>query len=391
MDKKKEKIFTKDTILVMIVTFLFQFSVMSLNPLINGYAQNLGASSAFAGVIVSVMSITSMFLRPIAGNLSDRFSKFSLTLIGGILSLVGILGYIFTPSAGLLLIFRLINGIGMVLCTVCLATWLSFLVPRDHVGQAMGYYGLLNATSMALAPFVSINIYPVIGYRLTIGLSAVANLMMIILIQFIGNHVRPKNSEINDRPGFKIIQKDVLPVAVIISLLSIPYFATQADIVSYASERHLNISVGSFFLIYAIVLFIVRIALKNLFDTVPYGKWFWVCSLATVIYLIFLTIMDNNWLMGLAAAGLAIGYGIMFSVSQSTALLLAPMSQQGLASSTFYLGLDIGMAVGPILGGLIANYLSLKLYYPIMLVIIPIIVVLYLKNKTKLNNAINQH
>ena len=95
--------------------------------------------------------------------------------------------------------------------------------------------------------------------------------------------------------------------------------------------------------------------------------------------------------MGLAAAGLAIGYGIMFSVSQSTALLLAPMSQQGLASSTFYLGLDIGMAVGPILGGLIANYLSLKLYYPIMLVIIPIIVVLYLKNKTKLNNAINQH
>lgn len=71
MDKKEEKIFTKDTILVMIVTFLFQFSVMSLNPLINGYAQNLGASSAFAGVIVSVMSITSMFLRPIAGNLSD--------------------------------------------------------------------------------------------------------------------------------------------------------------------------------------------------------------------------------------------------------------------------------------------------------------------------------
>lgn len=391
MDKKEEKIFTKDTILVMIVTFLFQFSVMALNPLINGYAENLGANSAFAGVIVSVMSIASMVLRPIAGNLSDRFSKFALTLIGGFLSFLGILGYIFTPNAELLLLFRLVNGIGMVLCTVCLATWLSLLVPRDHVGQAMGYYGLLNATSMALAPFVSINIYPIIGYRMTIALSAFADLIMIILIQFIGNHAQPQKSELENKPSFKIIQKDVLQVAVIISLLSIPYFATQADLVSYASVRHLNISVGLFFLIYAIVLFIVRIALKNLFDTVPYGKWFWVCSLATVIYLIFLTIMNNNWLMGIAAAGMSIGYGIMFSVSQSTALLLAPMNEQGLASSTFYLGLDIGMTVGPIIGGLIYNYLSLKIYYPIMLIIVPIIIILYLKNKNKLNDAINQH
>lgn len=126
--KTKEKIFTKDTILVMIVTFLFQFSVMSINPIINGYAINLGAPSAFAGVIVGIMSIVSMFLRPVTGNLTDRISKYTLTFIGGVLSLIGILGYVFSPNPNLLLLFRLINGTAFVLCTVCMATWLHLFL-----------------------------------------------------------------------------------------------------------------------------------------------------------------------------------------------------------------------------------------------------------------------
>lgn len=386
----KEKLFTKDVILVMIVTFLYQFSVMAINPLINGYAQNLGATSAFAGIIVAMMSITSMFLRPVAGNLTDRFSKYSLTLIGAIVSLIGTLGCIFSSQAYFLLVFRLINGVGLVFCTVCLATWLAFLVPRSHVGEAMGYYGLLNATSMAIAPFVSINIYPIIGYRMTLGLSALANVMMIILIQFISNHSKPHKLAKNRKRSFHIIQKDALPVAVIISFMSIPYFATQADLVSYAKQMSLPITVGTFFLVYAIVLFIIRIALKKYFDIVPFGYWFWACAGATVVYLLLLAFMRNNLTMGLAAAGMAMGYGVMFSEAQSTSLLLAPISEQGLASSTFYLGLDIGMAIGPILGGLLSSYMPITWYYPVMLILVPIVIGIYLTNQKKLNSAVSR-
>lgn len=224
-----------------------------------------------------------------------------------------------------------------------------------------------------------------------LGLAAGANLLMIVLIQFIGNRARPQAAARQSKSSFQIIQKDALPVAAIICLLSIPYFAMQADIVSYVARWGLHIAVGSFFLIYAIVLFVVRISLKSLFDFVPYGKWFWSCALATVAYLLLLTYMQNNWLMGLAAAGMAIGYGLMFSVSQSTSLLLAPLQEQGIANSTFYLGLDIGMAIGPMLGGLLADYLSIQLFYPVMLILVPVIIILYLINKKKLNQAVNQH
>lgn len=392
---KEKSIYTKDVILVMAASFFFMFSTMFVNPLINGYAKSLGASSAFAGVIVGIMSIASMFLRPIAGNLTDKLSKYCLSLIGGILIMIGVIGYVIAPASNWLLIFRLINGVGFVLCTVCMSTWLAFLVPRAHVGQAMGFYGLMNALAMAVAPALAINVYQKTGYRLALIASAIAAFMMVIIIQFVGNRANPKKGTAKKKSGsshqFKIIQKNVLPIAMLTTLFAFPYFATQADLVTYAQERHLNVNVGSFFLIYAVVLLVIRIFLKNFFDTVKFGIWFWVSIGATLIYLLLLSTMKNNLMMALAAAFMAIGYGVIYSILQSTALLLAPISEQGLASSTFYLGLDIGMAFGPIIMGLISDLLPIKFFYPIQLLLLPLMLIVYRRYHTRLNGAINHH
>ncbi|WP_278960459.1 MFS transporter [Lactobacillus apis] len=392
---KEKSIYTKDVILVMAASFFFMFSTMFVNPLINGYAKSLGASSAFAGVIVGIMSIASMFLRPIAGNLTDKLSKYCLSLIGGILIMIGVIGYVIAPASNWLLIFRLINGAGFVLCTVCMSTWLAFLVPRAHVGQAMGFYGLMNALAMAVAPALAINVYQKTGYRLALIASAIAAFMMVIIIQFVGNRANPKKVTAKKKAGsshqFKIIQKNVLPIAMLTTLFAFPYFATQADLVTYAQERHLNVNVGSFFLIYAVVLLVIRIFLKNFFDTVKFGIWFWVSIGATLIYLLLLSTMKNNLMMALAAAFMAVGYGVIYSILQSTALLLAPISEQGLASSTFYLGLDIGMAFGPIIMGLISDLLPIKFFYPIQLLLLPLMLIVYWRYHTRLNGAINHH
>lgn len=376
----------------MAASFFFMFSTMFVNPLINGYAKKLGASSAFAGVIVGIMSIAAMFLRPVAGNLTDKFSKYRLSLIGGVLILIGVLGYIFTPSSGLLLLFRLINGTGYVLCTVCMTTWLAFLVPRQHVGEAMGFYGLMNALAMALAPALSINIYQKIGYRESLIAAAIAAFLMIVVIQFVGNHALPlKKKGQTQKKYFKIIQMNVLPVAILTTLFGMPYFITQADIVTYVEQRHLTVAVGSYFLIYALVLLVIRIGLKRYFDTVRFGVWFWLSLVSTAAYIFLLAVMNNNWQMALAAAGMALGYGIIYSVLQSTALLLAPIEEQGLASSTFYLGLDVAMSFGPMISGVVDSVLPVKYFYWVDLVLVPLMLVVYFIWRKRLNGAIDHH
>ena len=375
----------------MAASFFFMFSTMFVNPLINGYAKELGASSAFAGIIVGIMSLAAMFLRPVAGNLTDKFSKYRLSFIGGALIFVGVMGYVLTPSSGWLLLFRLINGTGYVLCTVCMTTWLAFLVPRQHVGEAMGFYGLMNALAMALAPAVSINIYQKKGYRISLLASAVSALLMIVAIQFVGDHALPKKRVRTQKKSFKIIQFNVLPVAILTTLFAIPYFVTQADIVTYVEQKHLTVAVGSYFLIYAIVLLIIRVGLKRYFDTVRFGVWFWLSLVSTAAYIILLAVMNNDWQMALAAALMASGYGIIYSVLQSTALLLAPIEEQGLASATFYLGLDIAMAFGPMISGVIDSVLPIEWFYPVELVLIPVILVVYFVWRKRLNGAIDHH
>lgn len=389
---KRKSIYSKDVVLVMAASFFFMFSTMFVNPLINGYAKKLGASSAFAGVIVGIMSIAAMFLRPVAGNLTDKFSKYRLSLIGGVLILIGVLGYIFTPSSGLLLLFRLINGTGYVLCTVCMTTWLAFLVPRQHVGEAMGFYGLMNALAMALAPALSINIYQKIGYRESLIAAAIAAFLMIVAIQFVGNHALPlKKKGQTQKKHFKIIQMNVLPVAILTTLFGMPYFITQADIVTYVEQRHLTVAVGSYFLIYALVLLVIRIGLKRYFDTVRFGAWFWLSLVSTAAYIFLLAVMNNNWQMALAAAGMALGYGVIYSVLQSTALLLAPIEEQGLASSTFYLGLDVAMSFGPMISGVVDSVLPVKYFYWVDLVLVPLMLVVYFIWRKRLNGAIDHH
>lgn len=49
------------------------------------------------------------------------------------------------------------------------------------------------------------------------------------------------------------------------------------------------------------------------------------------------------------------------------------------------------MALGPILGGLISNIFSIRWYYPIMLILIPIILLVFILNRQKLNSAVDQN
>lgn len=392
MGKNQGKtVYTKDVILVMVASFFFMFSVMFVTPLINGYAISLGASSSFAGFVVGIMSVASLFLRPIAGNITDIFSKYRLSLIGGILIAIGIIGYVITPNSELLLLFRLINGTGFVLCTVCMTTWLGALVPRSHVGQAMGFYGLMNALDMAIAPAIAIDVYHTIGYRNSFVLAAVASILMIIVIQFVENHALPKVKENKSKKKFKLIQKNAFPVAILTALFAIPYFITQADIVTYAEQKHLDIHVGFYFVIYAIVLLGLRIVLKNFFDTVRFGIWLYAAAASMFLYLLLLAIMTNDLMMGLAAIGMTVGYGIIYSVLQSTALLLAPLEEQGLASSTFYMGIDLGMSFGPIIAGFIDTYLPIQCFYLVQLVLVPLVLIVYFVYRKQLNGAIDQH
>ena len=426
------KLYTRDALCLMGASFFFMFSTMLVTPLINGYSSALGAHEVFAGIVTGSMSIIALILRPLAGNLSDHISKYRLSVIGSVLIFIGVVGYCISPTSQLLLLFRLVNGVGFVLATVCMTTWLSLVVPREHVGEAMGMYGLMNALAMAVAPAIGIALYNVIGYRETFVLGAVAALLVFFLVQCVQNKGEAvlvakrtalhedadgKGAETSTREGtnagagadgagaganqnartswtqafrgVRVFQKNAFPITLLMLCFSMPYFATQADLVEYLQHIESPVSAGLFFIFYAIILLVIRLFFKKYFDRVRYGVWFWLCFVATSAFLISMMFVHTLPAMILSAGLLSVGYGIIYSVNQATAMMLAPMKEQGLASSTFYFGIDLGMVIAPVLGGCLFAYVPIQAFYPCLLAFLPVALIVYFVYRKQLNRAVS--
>ena len=169
-----------------------------------------------------------------------------------------------------------------------------------------------------------------------------------------------------------------IPLVIVFMMFAIPYYANQSFLVDYIGARHLAASSDLFFVFYAVALLIMRLTLKDLFDSKGFRFWLIVASIAMLACLAFLGGMTNDWYLLGAGIGMAGSYGLMSSVTQAQAVVIAGRERSGLANSTYYMGIDLGMALGPVLAGVCYGHLPIAWFYPVFMVVVPIAWVIYL-------------
>lgn len=403
LQRKHDRLITRDMALVMLATFCFMSSNMLANPIVAGYAESLGASGMLMGVVAGSMSFISLFCRPIAGNLSDRTSKRTLVTAGTVLYFTAGLLYYFANSPIMLIMARVINGVGFACCSVCLATWMSLLLPIRHMGSGMGLYGTMNALAMAVGPALGIRAQKYIGYRLTFLSSLILAAIMLIATLMVkngGQPVRKKQPSTTENPSLavdiddsidgsagatkkhhlsirSILEPRVVPLSLTFMMFAIAYFANQSFIMNYVEARHLPVSADLFFMFYAVTLLVLRMVLRDLFDSKGFRSWLTLCSLGMLAMLACMTFLFNDWMLLLAAFFTAVGYGLMSSVTQAQAVVIAGRERSGIANSTYYAGIDLGMSVGPFVGGLVYGRLPVVWFYPVFMLTVPVAWLIY--------------
>lgn len=403
LQRKHDRLITRDMALVMLATFCFMSSNMLANPIVAGYAESLGASGMLMGVVAGSMSFISLFCRPIAGNLSDRTSKRTLVTAGTVLYFAAGLLYYFANSPIMLIMARVINGVGFACCSVCLATWMSLLLPIRHMGAGMGLYGTMNALAMAVGPALGIRAQKYIGYRLTFLSSLILAAIMLIATLMVkngGQPVRKKQPSTTENPSLavdidgsidgsagatkkhhlsirSILEPRVVPLSLTFMMFAIAYFANQSFIMNYVEARHLPVSADLFFMFYAVTLLVLRMVLRDLFDSKGFRSWLTLCSLGMLAMLACMTFLFNDWMLLLAAFFTAVGYGLMSSVTQAQAVVIAGRERSGIANSTYYAGIDLGMSVGPFVGGLVYGRLPVVWFYPVFMLTVPVAWLIY--------------
>lgn len=404
---------SRDARVMLAASFFYLGSTMLVNPLIAGFTGSLGGTAAFMGVVGGLMNVCSLAIRPMAGNLSDIVAKRGLATAGAVVLAVSTSLYAVAVDPVQVAVLRLVCGAGYALCSVCMSTWFASLLPPARIGSGMGMFGMMNALGMAAGPAAGLAISGWLGYRPALAFGGIMAAATVVLVRFVGDPGKPAaagsraGSGSRDRAAagmrreagaggaagphaqgarrrmaqprrrFALVDMRVVPAALIVALFTVPYMATQSFLVSYVDARGLDLSVSLFFPVYAVVLLVLRFALKRRFDTVRFGPFLLASSVCAVCALVLLAVMRGDGALFAAAACMAGGYGVMCSVCQATAVRLVGPEHAGMANSTYYMGLDIGMALGPMIGGMLFGAVDLGLFYPVLAVTVPLALAVY--------------
>ena len=149
-----EKIFTRDFILSSFAQFAFSSVFFLLIPTIPIYLSRKGATDVEIGILVGILSVSSLVLRPFIGKGLLRIPEKNFMLAGAGLFACTSIAYILAPPFWPLLVVRLLQGIGLACFATASFTLIANISPDAHRGKSLSYFSLAINASFAVAPSI---------------------------------------------------------------------------------------------------------------------------------------------------------------------------------------------------------------------------------------------
>ena len=350
MQTAQTRLWTRPYILLIITGTLTSTGFYMVNPCIAQYAVSIGSTLTQAGMIAGFFSITALLARPASGLLADRCNQKKLLLAATLLLALAAFGYSLCRTIPALLALRIAHGIAFAVSGTVNAALIASLIPRARISEGIGYFGLANIFATAVGPSLGMGLAEALGYGACFRISAAVILAGLACAARIGlPPARPaaaaRKLHIQD-----LVSLNVLPLAILGGLFSMSngiissYLALLGDVRGIAG-------ISLYFTVNAAVLVFVRPFSGRLADRKGAAAIVFPALALDGLALFTLGLAGALPAVLLAAVFKALGQGSGQLTLQSEALKTLPPEKSGVASSTFYIGGDIGQGLGPMAAG----------------------------------------
>lgn len=369
----KEKLVTPSYILIIAANFLQFFGFWLLIPVLPFYLQEVfSADKTSIGAILSCYTIAALCMRPFSGYLLDTFSRKPLYLLAYFFFTTMFGGYLLASTLSLFILCRIIHGLSFGMVTVSGNTIVIDIMPSSRRGEGLGYYGLANNTAMSIGPMTGLFLHEAqIGYTFIFCCSLTACIIGLLCAYLVKTPYKaPVKREPISLDRFILLKG--IPAGISLLLLSIPYGMTTNYVAMYAKQIGITASTGFFFTLMAIGMAVSRLFSGKLVDkgkitqVIQSGMYlvsFCFFSLSACGWLIHWNIPLITFFFFAISLFLGIGFGIMFPAYNTLFVNLAPNNQRGTATSTYLTSWDVGIGIGMVVGGYIAEISTFKMAY----------------------------
>ena len=369
----KDRLVTPGYCFILAANFLLYFGFWLLIPVLPFYLSEVfNAGNSTIGIILSCYTVAALCIRPFSGYFLDSFARKPLYLLAYFIFMTMFAGYIIAGSLTLFILFRIIHGVSFGMVTVGGNTVVIDIMPSSRRGEGLGYYGLSNNIAMAVGPMSGLFLHDAGMSYTTIFCcslgSCIAGFICASLVK------TPYKPPVRREPVSldRFILLKGIPAGVSLLLLSIPYGMTTNYVAMYAKEIGITLNSGLFFTFMAVGMAVSRMFSGKQVDkgritqVITLGLYL-VCSCFFILSacgLLMKTVPElTNILFFMVALLLGVGFGTMFPAFNTLFVNLAPNNQRGTATSTYLTSWDVGIGIGLILGGYIAQLTSFDMAY----------------------------
>lgn len=354
--------FTRDfslAILANLFSFASMYVLLATLPL---YVVAIGGTVSDAGVVLACFTLSAVVVRPVVGRLSDRRAKKAIMLAGAVILAASSLLYAPVHSVPLLMAVRVFHGVGWAAFGTAASALAADLAPLSRRGEAMGYFGVGMNVAMAIGPALGVFLVGWTGYG---SLFLTAMVLGAAAALTTAGIAEPRRA-----PGQGALQRGwrsfILPSALFPSAVLFTNALTYASVVAllplFADEAGLG-NPGLFFTVFSVVVLVLRGPLGRMSDR--RGRVAVVAPglSVTFVALLVLSQAQSTTTMLVVAVLYAVGVGAAQPTLMAMTVDRAGPQERGAAMGTYTTAMDLGIGVGSVVWGVVAQSLGFATMY----------------------------
>jgi len=359
------------TIFIVIATMMVGIGIIA--PLMPVYAEEMGATGVWLGIIFAAFATTRMICTPLFGRISDRFGR-KWFLLGGLCAFTFLsMGYFFSDTVYELTLMRMVHGMSSALVVPIAFAYIGDITPKSEEGRYMSVINLSTFVGMGIGPYLGGRLSDAYGIRSAFWAMFALGLIASILVLFLLPDLRRrKTGEIFSPPPLReILSNNMVKGLLIIRAGSavrraiimafLPIFAAYIGL----SKTHMGTMISVFVITAAVVQYPSGILAdrRNKFVIVMFGELAAICCFA---FFPLVHSFPQLLLVGVTA-GLAGGCAM-----PSILALNAEIGREyGMASMMGFVdaAMGFGMLFGSLTSGLVMDAVGIKgvFYYGIII------------------------
>ena len=309
------------------------------------------ASEALAGFASSAYVFGALASRFAATALIARFGTRPVYLVGAAAATLACGLYFAVDSLWFLIAVRAVHGMTFGLAHSALGAMSQTRIPASRRGEGNGYFAMSSTVGTAIGPVLAVALTVDGGY---VPLFIAATVISLISLAA-GAAIRPLPADLAQsrtggaRPAW--IARPAVPIGLVAFLQSLGYAALAAFLAEYTTELNEPAAAGWFFLVYAGCVLVVRAFAGPLYDRYGADVVFYPgLALYAIGFIVLATSPTITGVM-IAAAAIGFGYGTLLPAGITIAAERIDPEMPGGAFTTYYVFVDLGYGLGPILLG----------------------------------------